>query len=204
MGATDVGDGRRQRSERSRAAVIDALLACYDEGTVSPSGAEIAARAGVSERSVFRHFEDLDALANEAFERQFARVAPFFAPPPADGTRTERIAALVEQRSRLHERMANLSRAATHHAARSATIARRVRERQAFLRAQVERQFATELDVLASKDRRLLLAALDGAVGMEGVAYLRTAADVGPRDLRVVLARTLSALLATTDLQELP
>ncbi|CAN5587253.1 hypothetical protein BH10ACT1_BH10ACT1_20640 [soil metagenome] len=181
--------------------MVDALLACYDDGTVQPSGAEIAERAGVSERSVFRHFEDLDALADEAFDRQFARVASYFSAPSADGPLDDRIDALVDHRARLHGRMANLARAAAFHANRSETIAGRVHDRQRFLARQVERQFAPELDALGARDRRLLAAALGAAVSLEGVDHLRHAADVGPRDLKVVLRRTLVALLATADRQ---
>ena len=54
------------RTERGRQLVVDALLAYYDEGDHEPGAAKIAARAGVSERTVFRYFDDLDALAAEA------------------------------------------------------------------------------------------------------------------------------------------
>ncbi|MGH9111849.1 MAG: TetR/AcrR family transcriptional regulator, partial [Acidimicrobiales bacterium] len=89
-------DGRRQRTERSRAAVIDALLSLYDDGAVWPAAAEVAKRAGVSTRSVFRHFADLDGLAEAAIERQWARAHGLFEPPPAEGDLHARVAALVD------------------------------------------------------------------------------------------------------------
>jgi AcrR family transcriptional regulator len=185
------------RAERSRSAVIDAVLALYDEGIARPSAAEIAERAGVSERSVFRHFADLESLAAEAIDRQFGRVAPFFEPPSPDGTLEERIAALVDQRVRLYERMANLARSASALARVSPTMAAAVDQRRTMLREQVGTQFEPELEGLPNRDRRLLHAALDAAVSIEALDYLRTAGAVGPRDLRVVLSATLNALVAS-------
>jgi AcrR family transcriptional regulator len=190
-------DGRRLRAERSREAVIDAVLELYDEGVPRPSAAEIAERAGVSERSVFRHFDDLEALAAEAIDRQFARVAPFFAPPETEGTLAERVAALVDQRVRLHGRMANMARGMASLSRVSPTVAAAVDTRRTALRQQVGDQFDPELDPLPPRDRRLLLAALDTALSLESIDYLRTAGAIGPRDLRVVLTATVHALLAS-------
>ncbi len=64
--AEDSVDRRRLRTERGRQLVVDALLAYYDEGDPEPGAAKIAARAGVSERTVFRYFDDLDSLAAAA------------------------------------------------------------------------------------------------------------------------------------------
>ena len=171
------------------------MLSLYEDGIVQPSAADIAARAGVSERSVFRHFADLESVAAEAVNRQYARVAPFFAPPAADGDLPDRLAALVEQRCRLYERMHDFVVVTATVATRSPTVASFLAKRQAMLRAQVAAQFAPELDGLESRDRRLLLASLEQAASLEALAYLRTAAGVGPRDLKVVLTTNLDALL---------
>ena len=55
-------DGRRQRSERSQTAIIEAALALMDEGSLVPTAQQIADRAGVGIRSFFRHFADMDSL----------------------------------------------------------------------------------------------------------------------------------------------
>ena len=41
-------DGRVTRGQRNRQAIIDALLACYEAGSLRPSVDEVAARAGLS------------------------------------------------------------------------------------------------------------------------------------------------------------
>ena len=60
-----VVDGRTRRGERNREAIIDALIACYDDGILRPSVQEVADRAGVSARSVHNHFVDVEALRAE-------------------------------------------------------------------------------------------------------------------------------------------
>ena len=57
---TELSDGRRLRSERSRKAMIDAALELIEEGNYAPTAKQISSRAGVGIRSFFRQFEDMD------------------------------------------------------------------------------------------------------------------------------------------------
>ena len=66
-------DGRSLRRERNRDSVIEALLALVREGNMDPGGAEIAERAGVSHRSVFRYFDDLGDLIRTAIDTELSR-----------------------------------------------------------------------------------------------------------------------------------
>src|SRR6187402_342271 len=66
-------DGRSLRRERNRDSVIEALLALVSEGNMDPGGAEIAERAGVSHRSVFRYFDDLGDLIRTAIDTELTR-----------------------------------------------------------------------------------------------------------------------------------
>src|SRR6478672_5513415 len=116
-------DRRRLRTERGRELVVTALLQFFDEGESQPGAARIAARAGVSERSVFRYFDDLDALAAEAVERQTARTRELFAPPSADGALDRRIRALAEQRMTIHDRVAVVAAAGRRIEARAPSVA---------------------------------------------------------------------------------
>ena len=70
-------DGRVIRGERNREAIADAHLACYEDGILNPSIPEVAARAGVSARSVHNHFDDVEALRGEVARRQWERYAHF-------------------------------------------------------------------------------------------------------------------------------
>ncbi|HKA83668.1 MAG TPA: TetR/AcrR family transcriptional regulator [Acidimicrobiales bacterium] len=188
-------DGRHRRSERSRAAVVDALLSLYDDGVVRPGVADIAARAGVSPRSVFRHFDDLEGLAEAAIERQWQRVHRLFDPPPQGGDRASRISALVDQRLRLYGAVIGVARAAVVLASSSAVVATTLRARRRLLGDQVDALFARELDALPVSARTDLAAALEAAASLENVDYLRTHAGLGADRAAAVVRRTLHALL---------
>ncbi|MEO8374286.1 MAG: hypothetical protein ABI471_03615, partial [Sphingomonas bacterium] len=53
-------DGRRRRSETSRDKIVEAMLAIVAEGQITPSAEQVALRAEVGLRSVFRHFKDME------------------------------------------------------------------------------------------------------------------------------------------------
>src|SRR4029453_1186288 len=77
-------DGRTQRRTHNIDVVVDAMLQLLGEGQPWPSAADIAARAGLSERSVYRYFDDLDALARAAVETQIGRADHLFHPLDVD------------------------------------------------------------------------------------------------------------------------
>jgi len=62
------GDGRRARSARTRAAIVDAFLTLVREKAEVPTAARLAKRAGCSPRSVFERFKDFSELAAASFD----------------------------------------------------------------------------------------------------------------------------------------
>lgn len=191
-------DGRRLRAERNRDAVVDALLALYDEGHVQPGVARIAERAGVSSRSVFRHFADLDALAAATIERQWSRVRELFEPPPPGGDLATRVEALTAQRLRLHDTVAGVARAATLHVLMSSspTVAAAVGDRRRLLAEQVTTLFAPELQAIAEPARREVVAdALEAAASLENVEHLRTHVGLDRERAAAVVRHSLLAVL---------
>lgn len=106
-------DGRKQRSERSRLAIVDAMLDLIEGGRIEPSAAEIAERAGVSARTVFRHFEEMDSLYREMTERMEAQIMPIVQQPfTADGWRAQ-LGELLDRRAMIYERIMLLKIAAS-------------------------------------------------------------------------------------------
>ena len=55
-------DGRRLRSGRSRQLIIESMLQLIKDGNLAPTAKQVANHAKVGIRSVFRHFEDMEAL----------------------------------------------------------------------------------------------------------------------------------------------
>ena len=107
-------DGRRRRRTQNREAVLDALVSLFDEGVYEPSSAEIAERAGLSPRSLFRYFDDVDDLSRAAIERQLAAALPLVEPGVgSEAPLPARIAELVDARVRLYEAIEPAARAGT-------------------------------------------------------------------------------------------
>ena len=101
--AVDV-DGRRLRREQNREAVLVALVELFHEGNYQPSAAEIADRAGLSQRSLFRYFDDVDDLNRAAIERQQEAARPLLDPGvTADAPTAEKVDRTVAARIALFE-----------------------------------------------------------------------------------------------------
>lgn len=139
-------DGRRLRREQNRKAVLDALVELFEEGNYQPRANEIAERAGLSPRSLFRYFDDVDDLNRAAIEQQLERATPLLDHGAAPGDPTaDKIAALAEARAELFEATAPAARSARVCAHRHPAIAAQVHDARSYLRRQIKRLFAGEL-----------------------------------------------------------
>ncbi len=98
-------DGRLGRSTRTRAAIVDALVGLVSEGNLVPTSEEVAARAQVGLRTVFRHFEDMETLYEEVNQAVQASVMPSFNLGPLAGDLEPRLRTLVLRRSVLFARL---------------------------------------------------------------------------------------------------
>jgi AcrR family transcriptional regulator len=183
------------RGARNRDALVEALLALLDDGVTKPTAREIADRAGVSLRTVFAHFDDVEALYAAIAERQRERVAPLLEPFDVEAALDGRIAALVAQRAELFELIAPVRRASLLLAPGSPELTRRLREASVALRDQLARCFEPEL-AAAGRRRGDLLAALDVATGWEAWDALRRGQGLSVPAARRALRLLASGLLA--------
>jgi AcrR family transcriptional regulator len=168
-----VADGRSARSAKTRDSIADALLDLIIEGSPRPTAKEIADRAGVSVRSVYVHFDDLEDLFCVAARRHFARVAPILERVPTEGTVRERARRVVESRARLYGKIGAVGRATQLQAPFSPTLTHIVQDAHARSRAELERVFAPELEPLAEPQRSTLVALLDVLTGSGAWETLR-------------------------------
>ena len=156
-----VADRRAARKAATRDAIADALLDLLTDGELRPTAREIAQRAGVSLRSVYVHFDDLEDLFCVAAARHYTRIASILAPPAPTGPLGERARAFVEHRAQLYVKVGAVGRATQLQAPFSPTLARIVREVRQHMRREIEHVFAPELDALAEPRRTQMISVLD-------------------------------------------
>jgi AcrR family transcriptional regulator len=186
-------DGRRLRRTNNRDAVIDALLELFDEGVYEPSAAEIAERAGLSPRSLFRYFDDTDDLTRAAIARQLDTALPLVAVAAgADDPLEVRVRALVESRAHVYDAITPGARAARICAHRNHLVAAQVRSSRSYLRAQLRRLFAPELSRAPH-----LLAAVDVLCSFESYDLLRTSHRLSRSQAVASLTAAVSSLLSS-------
>jgi TetR/AcrR family transcriptional regulator of autoinduction and epiphytic fitness len=188
-------DGRTVRAERTRQALVDALLGLLDAGELSPTAAAIAERAGVSERSVFQHFPDREALFEAVARQQYERVMPTLRPVDASLPLAERIDQFTRQRARLYELIAGVRRAALLIEHESPSVAGWLTTARRAKAAEAERVFRRELEAIPPDEREPVRAALVAACAWPAWDGWRTHQGLGVSRARSAMAVAIGALL---------
>ena len=155
-------DGRHLRSERTRAAIVSALLTLADQGELAPTAQQVADTAGVALRSIRQHFttrEELFVAAAAEHARRTKDLRVDIEPLQTSAPLTTRIAAFAKVRGRELETTAPLRRAAELAEESSQIVQRAMATARAQRRKDVARVFAPELE--ASSDAEVLLDQLD-------------------------------------------
>ena len=180
-------DGRRQRTVDSRASIVSAMLNLTAEGHITVGAEEVARRAGVGLRTVFRHFNDMDSLYREmslVVEAQL-RAEILDEPPPAEWP--ARLFDLIDRRVAVYERITPYRRAEAAHRHRSPALRKDIaRLTTAF------RHSLTSALPLALADDPVLFEALDMLLSFD--AWDRLRRDQG---LDIVHARQVLEAVAT-------
>lgn len=187
-------DGRTARAVRTRDAVVEAFLSLIDEGHLRPTARQVSERAGVSLRSVFQHFADLETLFAAASDRQVERISRLVVPVPADLPFEARVRAFVDSHCALLEAVSPVRRAALLQAPFSPEIAKRLEWFRETRRAELRRLFAAEI-ARAGTGSRLLEAALQAATEWQTWETLRVHENLTESEAREAMALMVSALL---------
>lgn len=154
-------DGRTMRRTRNRTSVINALLSMIREGDLRPAASDIADRAGVSHRSIFRYFDDLDDLVRTTIAQAFREVGALSAIPDiGKGDLTDRVARLVDARIKLLEFVDRPMQLARARANSIPSIDDQLSSIADFLRAQIHDHFEPELALLDDEVRAAVVDAV--------------------------------------------
>jgi TetR/AcrR family transcriptional regulator, regulator of autoinduction and epiphytic fitness len=138
-------DGRLTRAARTRASVVEALLTLNEEGNLRPTARDIAAKAGVSLRSLYVHFDDLEALFVAASNRHAERLAAILPPLVTDGPVDDRVESFLDRRTTLNEVGAGVRRAALLQEPFSPALQAAMTSGRSLLRAEVRHACAAEI-----------------------------------------------------------
>jgi TetR/AcrR family transcriptional regulator of autoinduction and epiphytic fitness len=188
-------DGRSARAARTREAVVEALLALNDEGNLRPTAREIADQAGVSLRSVYVHFDDLEDLFSAAAAKHFERMMALYVALPTEGPFEERLDTFLHQRARIMEAAAAVRRAALLQEPFSPALAEVMDFSRKAARDEVERVFAIELDRERGPARRRRHAQIDVAAGPSTWETLRVHEGLAVDEAKAVVREMITKLL---------
>ena len=184
-------DGRRQRSVDSRTRIVQALLDLVGEGEISPSAEQVALRAQVGLRSVFRHFKDMDSLYSEMSQVIEAEIVKTFYRPHVGETVAERLKDLISRRAGLFERIAPFRRASSTLAHRSSFLGSEQRRMSAGLRKILEDALSPE--IIADKVK---VEALDLMLSFDSWNRLRRDQNLSPSEAEAVIGAAVAGVIA--------
>lgn len=183
-------DGRRKRSERSRAAIITATLNLIDNGNFVPTARQIAEEAGIGLRSFFRHFDDMEALMDTIDQHTRGYYEPLFVRPFKDGTLEERIEDIVIDRSEAYERLKKLMMTSQAQLWRSEVMQKNYARNQKGLRKHLEK-WLPELKSQNPANRE----AAHAAASFENWHRLRQHQGLNLSDARMAMIVGITSLL---------
>jgi AcrR family transcriptional regulator len=174
--------------------IAESMLELLREGA-RPTVAQIAERAGLSERTVYHHFTERDRVLEVAAEIQVGRVLTMVEPIPTDLPVDERIRRFVEGRARLLEDISPVRRAAMLVEADAPRLRELRDDTLAAARRHVESTFAPELARFADGARERRVAALDTASTWVTWEHLRSTIGLPVEAASQVVSDTLHAVL---------
>ena len=182
-------DGRRRRSEQSRDRIVAAMMALVEAGAITPGAEEVAARAEVGLRSVFRHFKDMDSLYAEMALRLSRFYETGMAPFETQGWRNQLFEAL-DRRISIYEKLLPFKRAADAHRHESAAIAANHAVALSLMRARLKSLLPPHL-----ADDRIAFETLDMLLSVDTWARLRSEQQLPVEMARGVIERQVRALV---------
>lgn len=191
-------DGRHARRQRNRDAVVEALLGFYREGVLQPSTDQIAERAGISARSLFRYFDDVDDLCRVAISHQIERIGSrFFVDIDPGLELPDRVASFVQQRLDLYEAMGWVGVVARSREWFQPLVADELARARALFREQLRSAFAAELEPLDEAERARRVAGSDVFCSFEAYRLLLDDQRLDREQITAVLTDGLVRQLGT-------
>jgi AcrR family transcriptional regulator len=187
-----IGDGRVKRSVVTRKKIVDALTALIEEGHLSPTAEQVATRAEVGLRTVFRHFDDMDSLYREMSRDIDAKVLPLVSMRLGASSWQERLLQSLDLRTQLYDRVAAVHLATQVHRHESAYLSGNVMRM-----VELQRELLRRLLPDALTRNATVFEALDLILSIESWVRLRREQGLSAADSRQVMRRCVAGILST-------
>lgn len=186
-------DGRVERGNRTRRAIVDAHVALLREGDLAPTASRVAERAGVSVRTLWAAFGDMEGLLGATTGYWFEADDALRGTVDPDAPLAERIEVFCAERVRRLENISPAARAALLKEPFSEALRRSRLGHVQRVVHDLEAAFAAELD--AAPDRSALLDALVAATSWNAWSLLRDDLARPVDAAHAAMLRSLHALL---------
>jgi AcrR family transcriptional regulator len=190
--SNDGMDGRQRRSLRTKESVAEAMLNLLERGVLRPTVKEISSEAGVSERAVFRHFQDTNALYAAVAELQLGRILPKVpALPDPVAPLDERVVGIVARWTAANELITPVRRAAATLAPFSDEISQRHEWMREVRDGEIRRTFGTELKRFERSRRADAVLIIDWALAWSTWEHHRRYRGASVKRARGIVSSTI-------------
>ncbi len=108
-------DGRKQRTNDSRLKIVEAMLQLIREGNISPSAEQVASKAQVGLRTVFRRFNEMELLFRELASEIHRTFSPELHKPIVGNTWQEKLMDVLDRKLHIYEKVRPFREAAKYH-----------------------------------------------------------------------------------------
>jgi len=189
-------DGRSLRRERNRQDIVDALLGLIENGETEISAALIASKAGLSERSIFRYFDDVNDLYRSVCDLAFSKEIEYALIDDAGvGSLDTKIENFVNQRVRIYTMNEKIAPAARSFAFKNPIIKNQLVVGRKLLRTQIMKHFAEELSAFDKQQQQAAVAIIDSLTTFEYYDMMRSDQKMSVQAIKSVLTESIRKAL---------
>ncbi len=189
-------DGRSLRRERNRQDIVNALLGLIETGETEISAALIASKAGLSERSIFRYFDDVNDLYRSVCDLAFSKEIEYALIDDAGvGSLDTKIENFVNQRVRIYTMNEKIAPAARSFAFKNPIIKNQLVVGRKLLRNQIIKHFSEELSAFDKQQQQVAVAIIDSLTTFEYYDMMRSDQKMSVQAIKSVLTESIRKAL---------
>ena len=194
--AQPVDDGRRARGDANRARIIQAMVELVAAGDPDPNADAVAEKAGLSVRTVFRHFEDKDAIFHAIDDLLVAAYQPLLTAAYRSEHWKGQLFELIARRCTINEAAAVFRISAVMERYRSQFIAAKYRRLHAGEKRMLDAVLPPELQTSTQAGRAILI-----ACSFDTWRLLRQDEELPPAEVEAAMRQLVEDILVQAGAQ---